>query len=183
MKKKIITILLLIVSLCLTGCNDNNSEINDITIENIKEIFNFVYNYYEKPVVYCGEEDTPYVQIYGTDRYASTEFATYDDMLNSLKKYMSIEVIAGKSPFAATTKEYYLEKDGKLYCTATHKGYVYDHENIEIEITSQEENKVNCVATMELVDPSNSKTYDKVNIELEKSNNNWIITAYNKSNN
>ena len=111
---------------------------------------------------------------------AITEFATYDEMLNYLKKYMTIEVISGKNPWAATTKEYYLEKDGKLYCEETYKGYMYEHGNIEIEITSQEENKVTCIATIELIDPDNNKTSDEVNITLEKNNNNWIITSYKK---
>ena len=30
---------------------------------------------------------------------------------------------------------------------------------------------------MELIDPNNNKTYDKVNITLELKDNNWIITS------
>lgn len=163
----------------------NNNETNiieNITKEEIKEIFNFVYNYYELPVVYCGETDNTIVQIYGTDRYVSKEFSSYDEMLNSLKKYMTIEVITGNSPWSATTKEYYLEQDGKLYCNVTYKGYVYSHGNIEIEVTLQEENKIECVATMELTDSSDNKRYDKVNITLEKNNDNWIIASYEEQN-
>ena len=93
---------------------------------------------------------------------------------------MSVEVISGKTPWAATTKEYYLEQDGKLYCEETYKGYMYGHGNIEVEITSQTENKVICVATMELTDPSENKTYDKVNLVLENIDGNWIITSYKK---
>lgn len=159
---------------------NNDYQTNDITLENIKEIFKVTYNYYELPVVYCGKTDNTLVEIYGTSRKASTEFATYDEMLNYLKKYMTIDVISGKIPWAATTKEYYLEKDGKLYCEETYKGYIYDHGNIEIEITSQEENKVTCIVTIELIDPDNNKTSDEVNITLEKNNNNWIITSYKK---
>jgi hypothetical protein len=33
---------------------------------------------------------------------------------------------------------------------------------------------------MELIDPDNNKTYDKVNITLELKDNNWIITSYKK---
>ena len=101
-------------------------------------------------------------------------------MLNSLKKYMSTEVIAGKSPWGATAKEYYLEKDGKLYCEETNKGYPYGNGNVEIEITNQSTDKVESVATMELIDSENNKTYDKVNITLELKDNNWIITSYKK---
>ena len=93
---------------------------------------------------------------------------------------MSTEVIAGKSPWGATAKEYYLEKDGKLYCEETNKGYPYGNGNVEIEITNQSDNKIDCIATMELIDMSNNKTYDKVNITLELKDNNWIITSYKK---
>lgn len=160
--------------------NNNNSETKNITAEDIKEIFKVAYEYYESAKVYCGKTENEIVEIYGADRKASTEFTTYDEMLNSLKKYMSIEVIAGKSPWGATAKEYYLEKDGKLYCNETHKGGIYQWGDVEIEITNQSANKVDCVATMELIDPDNNKTYDKVNITLELKDNNWIITSYKK---
>lgn len=160
--------------------NNNNSETKNITAEDIKEIFKVAYNYYELPVVYCGKTESEIIEINGASRKASIDFTTYDEMLNSLKKYMSTEVIASKSPWGATTKEYYLEKDGKLYCEETYKGYIYGMGNVEIEITNQSANKVDCVATMELIDPDNNKTYDKVNITLELKDNNWIITSYKK---
>lgn len=160
--------------------SDNDVQINNIKVEDIKKIFEVAYNYYEVSGVYCGNSDHKLVTIYGTERYASTEFTTYDEMLNSLKKYMNLEVIVGKTPWAATTREYYLEQDGKLYCEETYKGYIYKQGNIEVEITSQTENKVNCVATMELTDPTENKTYDKVNLVLEEIDGVWIITSYKK---
>lgn len=160
--------------------NNNNSETKNITAEDIKEIFKVAYNYYELPAVYCGKTESEIVEINGVSRKASEEFTTYDEMLNSLKKYMSIEVITGKSPWSATAKEYYLEKDGKLYCNETYKGYIYQWGDVEIEITNQSTDKVESVATMELIDPENNKTYDKVNITLELKDNNWIITSYKK---
>ena len=161
--------------------NPNQSTDNNSETKNIKtEIFKVAYNYYESPAVYCGKTESEIVEINGASRKASAEFTTYDEMLKSLKKYMSIEVIAGKSPWSATAKEYYLEKDGKLYCNETNKGYIYNWGNVEIEITNQSANKVDCVATMELIDPDNNKTYDKVNITLELKDNNWIITSYKK---
>lgn len=155
---------------------NNNNE--TITEEKIREIFKFTYNYYELPIVYCGKTDNTLVQIYGTARKVSTEFTSYEDMLNSLKKYMTTDVIADKPSFASKTKEYYLEQDGKLYCTETYKGYPYGMGNIEVEITSQDENKIETIATMELIDMSNTKTYDKVNIVLELIDGNWVITKY-----
>lgn len=161
--------------------NNNNNNTN-ITQEKIREIFKFVYKYYELPVVYCGNTENNYIEIYGTTRKVSTDFTTYDEMLNSLKKYMTTDVIASKQAFAATTKEYYLEQDDKLYCSETYKGYMYGFGNVDIKIKTQEEQKITCIATMELIDPSNNKTYDKVNITLEKINNNWIIANYQKQN-
>lgn len=162
--------------------NDNNYQANNIKVDDIKRMFKVAYDYYESSTVYCGKIDHAIVKIYGTDRHASTEFSTYEEMLNSLKNYMSVEVIAGKTPWAATTKEYYLEQDGKLYCEETYKGDMYGYGNVEVEITSQTEKKVSCVATMELIDPNEEKTYDKVNIVLEAKEDNWIITSYDKQN-
>lgn len=168
--------------------SNNNSDANNInsneniTEEKIREIFKFVYNYYELPIVYCGKTDNTLAQIYGTARKVSTEFTTYKELLNSLKKYISTDVIADKQAFAATTKEYYLEQDGKLYCTETYKGYLYGLGNIDIEIILQEENKIESIATMELIDMANTKTCDKVDIVLEKNNDNWIVTKYKKQN-
>lgn len=158
--------------------NDNN--INIPNADKIKEIFNFAYNYFEMPFVYCGKTDNKYEEIYGIARSVSTEFTTYNEMLNSVKKYMTIDVIINKSPWAATTREYYLEKDGKLYCNNTNKGYIYEQGNIDINITNSTENKVTFIGTIELTDPDNVKTYDKVNVILENINNNWIITSYEK---
>ena len=163
---------------------DNNEEpadnVNVPSNDKIKEIFNFAYNYFEMPFVYCGKTDNKYEEIYGIARAVSTEFTSYNEMLNSVKKYMTIDVIINKSPWAATTKEYYLEKDGKLYCDDTSKGYIYEQGNIDINITNSTENKVTFIGTMELTDPDNVKTYDKVNVILENINNNWIITSYEK---
>lgn len=156
-----------------TEKENNNDSVDNINVpsnDKIKEIFDFTYNYFEMPFVYCGK----------TDRYISTEFSTYEEMLNSLKEYMTIDVIITKSPWAATTKEYYLEKDGKLYCDDTYKGYIYEQGNIDINITNSTNNKITFIGTMELTDPEKVKTYDKVNITLENINDNWIVTSYEK---
>lgn len=163
---------------------ENNEETKENvsipTNEEIKEIFEFTYNYFEMPFVYCGKTDDKSAEIYEIARYISTEFTTYEEMLNSVKKYMTTDVIASKSRFAATTKEYYLEKDGKLYCDDTYKGYIYEQGNIDIKITNSTENKVIFIGTMELTDPDNNKIYDKVDATLENINNNWVITSYEK---
>ncbi len=162
---------------------DNSNNESSITKDEIIELFEFVYNYYEKPVLYCGESKSVIDindEMHGY--YESSEFNTYDEMINKLKKYMSNEVIKNKQGFAATNKNFYKENNGKLYCQDSYKGYMYGHGNIDIEITSQNENKIYCIATMELIDMSNNKTYDKVDKTLEKNNNNWIITSYEKQN-
>lgn len=202
----ILTIIIIILSLVIIGLigyitydkilSNNHNEIienieendttkNDNTVkipsnEEIKEIFDFTYNYFEMPFVYCGKTDNKFAEIYGTARYISTEFTTYDEMLNSLKKYMTIDVIVSKTPFAATTKEYYLEKDGKLYCDDTYKGYIYEQENIDINITNSNENIITFVGTMELSDGDNNTIYDKADVILEYINESWIVTSYKK---
>ena len=80
-------------------------------------------------------------------------------------------------------KGYIIQRSNKkevLYCNETYKGNIYNWGNVEIEITNQSADKVESVATMELIDPDNNKTYDKVNITLELKDNNWIITSYKK---
>lgn len=166
------------------GTENNNEEnvSSDITEQEIKNIFDFVYDYYELPEVYCGENEiitdiNDEMHMY----HLSTEYSTYNEMLNDLKKYMSMEVIS-KGNFASTNKDFYVEKDGKLYCVEQYKGYPYGRGEIDIEITSKNENTIAGLATMELTDMSNNKTYDKVNITLEKNNDNWIVTSYEKQN-
>lgn len=167
---------------------ENNNEENissDITEQEIKEIFEFVYNYYELPKVYCGKiESTNKMPEdgYGLPYNVSLDFRSYDEMLSHLKKFMSEEVISTKRAFTATDKSLYYEYDGKLFCIEAGKGWPYGHTGIEIEIVSQSDTKVTCIATMELTDLSNNITYDKVDITLEKSNDNWIITSYEKQN-
>ena len=159
---------------------DSNTNKENITTEEIKEIFEFVFDYMELPFVYCGEYESITDINDAMDMYRlSKEYTTYNELMNDLKKYMSSDVIS-KGRFSSSYKEHYVEKEGKLYCEETYKGYLYSRGNIEVEITSQTENKVTCLATMELTDMSNIKTYDKVNITLEKDNNNWIITSYEK---
>jgi hypothetical protein len=95
---------------------------------------------------------------------------------------MSIEVISNAT-YPAINQDLYKEENNKLYCEMTYKGYMYGRGNIEIEITSQTKNKVVCVATMELTDPGENKSYDKVNLVLEQKENKWIVTNYeNKKN-
>lgn len=159
---------------------NNNLQTSNITIEKIKDVFEFVYNYQEKPIVYCGENKSitdinDEIQGYNM----STEFSTYEEMIDNLKKYMSNEVISSKL-FSPTNKNYYKEINGKLYCQETYKGYPYGNKDIKIEITSQTEDKITGIATMELIDLSENKIYDKVDIVLQKNEDNWIITSYKK---
>lgn len=168
------------------GAENNNEEnvSNDITEQEIKNIFRFVYDYMEIPQSYCGESTTGIVNHTNEGMHIydmSTEYSTYNELINDLKKYMSTEVMSS-GRFPSTNKDSYFEKEGKLYCENSQKGYPYGLGNIEIEITSKNENRIVCLATMELTDMSNNKTYDKVNITLEKNNDNWIITSYEKQN-
>lgn len=64
-----------------------------------------------------------------------------------------------------------------LFATGTITFKSYD---TKVNNPNQSTDKVESVATMELIDPDNNKTYDKVNITLELKDNNWIITSYKK---
>lgn len=159
---------------------DSDTTKENISTEEIKEIFKFVYDYIELPEVYCGEDEiisdvNDEMHMY----HLSKEYSTYNELINDLKKYMSIDVIS-KGTFASTDKSNYVEKNGKLYCKEQYKGYPYGRGNVDIELTSQSGYKISCIATMELTDMSNNKTYNKVNLTLEKDNDNWIITSYEK---
>ncbi len=167
--------------------NNNNLESDptkeNISTEEIKEIFEFVYNYYELPQVYCGKSEITNRMPesgYALPYEVSLEFKSYDEMLSHLKKYMSEEVISNKQGFSSTDRNWYFEDENKLFCLQAGKGYPYTFGDIDIEITLKNKNTITGLATMELTDWSNNKTYDKVNITLELNNNNWIITSYEK---
>ena len=152
------------------------------SLEDIKEIFKVAYNYYELPAVYCGKTESEIVEINGASRKASAEFTTYDEMLNSLKKYMSIEVIAGKSPWSATAKEYYLEKDGNLYVAYTWKGTNISKSkisNTNYVITLIEKNKIDGMVTINWLDVADEASEtENIDVELIKENGNWKINKY-----
>ena len=170
--------------------NENNCNVVEAVVNNkiseweIKEKFAFVYDYNVLPFVYCGETQMDSVKINEKDYEYSYEFNTYDEMLNYLKQYMSVDVISSKRAFAATDRNNYLEKDNNLYCLKTYKGYMYGHNVKDIEIVKEENNKVIFVGNMELTWPyDGNKTYDKVNCTIEYIDNNWIITSFEKQNN
>lgn len=164
-----------------------NEEVNNIDIkEEVKNKFEFVFNYLKMIVPYCGEVETSDKEIDATGNYyfISTQFSTYDEMLNYLKTYMTEDLLNTKKPlFPATNKDNYLEEDGKLYCKTFGKGDIRQYEEPIIDITSSDDNKITATIVMEsyeagITDEKTNQVYQKINITLEKIDNNYIITSY-----
>lgn len=162
---------------------EGNNLNNKISKQDIKEKFAFVYEYNDLSNFYCGRTEDNIITISEKGYRKSSEFKSYDEMLNYLKKYMSIDLISGKQAFVATNEDNYLEKDKNLYCEETYKGDYHSRNVKDIEIVKEESNKVIFVGNMELVDMGNNVSYDKVNCTIEYIDNNWIITSFEKQNN
>lgn len=160
--------------------NNDKQELNyEEIVTEVKNKFDFAFEYFNSIVSYCGEsklserknEET------GASYNISSQFNTYNDMYNHLKQYMSEDVINSKAAFN-TAKENYIEEDGKLYCATFNKGGIYTYGKSYIQIDLMNENKIVVSALKELIDPSNNIEYKKINLTLEKENGNFIITSY-----
>lgn len=149
------------------------------TVSEVKNKFEFAFDYFESIVSYCGESilSERKNETTGASYNISSQFNTYNDMYNHLKQYMSEDVINSKTAFN-TAKENYIEEDGKLYCATFNKGGIYTYGKSYIQIDLMNENKIVVSALKKLIDPSNNIEYKKVNLTLEKENGNFIITSY-----
>ena len=160
---------------------------NEELINQIKSVFKFAYEYFDEGNAYCGEE--------GTEGYiignktpsngfkGSKQFKSYQDMIDYLSNYMNEEVINKKN---SIKKEFYVEQDGKLYCEDLGKGgNLYQLENIIYQINSLNNNILNATIAVELSTGDNTientyKDYENYNVIFTRSNDNWIITSYEK---
>ena len=151
---------------------------NEIYTE-VKNKFDFAFNYFESVISYCGEHQSSdrTIEATGANYNVSTQFNTYNEMYNYLRSYMSDNVITSKKTFTIDKKNY-LEEDGKLYCATFNKGGIYTYGDSTLEIESIEDNKIIANAVKELIDPQNTKSYKKITLTLENDNNNYIITSY-----
>lgn len=147
-------------------------------ISEVKNKFDFTFEYANLVFAYCGEAETSEkAAVHGNFYNVSTQFSTYDEMHNYLRNYMSDDVISNSSKYNIS-KENYIEENEKLYCETFGKGGAYDYGDSIIEIKSITVDKVEAIAFKELINEYTGNTYQKINITLEKIDNNFVITSY-----
>lgn len=101
---------------------NDNVELDENTKSELKNVFRFVYDYYDTGNAYCGGYTDEYITTSKTPSngfYASKQFTSYSEMINHLKEYMTEHVIYGEYYMSSDS---YIEKDGKLYCPDFGKG-------------------------------------------------------------
>lgn len=156
--------------------NSNTSldkEYNSLFNE-IKNIYDVVYDFKTTQYVYCGKsESSNHQMVDGINDNVSTQFKTYDEMYNYLKQYMSEELIKDQRYYE---KNFYREENGKLYCLNAGKELSYDLGDVNISITSIENNKITVMAVQEII--PNETYYQKMKITYELVNDKYIVTSF-----
>ena len=158
--------------------------------ENIKskliEVFKFVYDYNKSKYFghYCvgatDKNDTinPPSGSDSMHKYniASTEYSSFKEMMDYLKKYMTPNIIYNTENM---TIDNFIEKDGKLYCPyyETNKGSIYEFKDAKIKYSRPWMNGyyVTMETTLVFGDDSMTEMFD---VTFEKKNNNWVIISY-----
>lgn len=160
---------------------EQNESVDYVKLENeLKENFDVIYGVYSSPNTYCGkdskvsEKNSPN----GGKYQESTQFKTYDELYNYLSEYATSDVL---SKLNKINKEFYLEEDGKLYCSNLGKGGVYKHTDTLFKFDSLTKDSATGIANVILVtDMSGSETYEieKYNFEFTKNNDKFIISKF-----
>ena len=161
--------------------NNNNIKSTDDSIKNdvemlkkFKDTFKKVYNVKSNQNPrYCGKYEIFPVEGSAMYDYFSTEYNSYEEMINDLKQYATEEVIDLDS------KNYY-EKDGKLYCGKGTNTGILNTDDYVIELIDVESNEITANAMVEQSYFNNKdyKIVQKYMIKYIKSENNWIISEY-----
>ena len=156
-------------------------ELEDSVKTKLKEVFEFVYDYYNTAGSYCGtisfdDEIEPQPDnVYN----ASTQYSSFNEMINHLKKYMTEHVIYGLNYMSADS---YIEKDGKLYCPNFNKGgFEY-----ELDSTIKYSKPYDQVIYTKIEAKATYDNYSETelyNVTFEQKNNNWVISSYEKISN
>ncbi len=153
---------------------------NDALVSEFSKIHKFVYVFFLE-TTYCGEGELQVVEDIDNpndDAAISKQFKSYDELLDYLKKYMSIAVINRHSNIG---KENYYVKDGKLYCKLDSKGWLYGYESSKVNIISLNNNKAETriiVKSINEWDVEVSELLEYFNATFEKVDGNWVITKY-----
>ncbi len=160
--------------------NEPENYIENVELEaEFSKIHKFAYDYFIGET-YCGEHEetaVPDIDNSNLDVYVSKQFKTYDELLNNLKKYMSIDVMAQKIGSASSDKNNYYEKDGKLYCRLNYKGWVLDYESTTVKIKSLTDNRADTRIIVKSTDEY-EQYLENFDVTFEKINGNWVITKY-----
>lgn len=168
-----------------TTNNDASTSGNDDLdlSKKLKSVFGSIYNFMISPNPYCGKRssDDKIEAEGGLYYYASTEFSSYQEMIDKFKKYASEEVLTR----GGTTKQYYLEKDGKLYCKDHGKGKVLGYRDAFINISEETDNRVVADVIAVLTTDMWENNPDTISYYIEdykvvfekNSNNEFIITS------
>lgn len=168
-----------------TTNNDASTSGNDDLdlSKKLKSVFGSIYDFMISPNPYCGKRssDDKIEAEGGLYYYASTEFSSYQEMIDKFKKYASEEVLTR----GGTTKQYYLEKDGKLYCKDHGKGKVLGYRDAFINISEETDNRVVADVIAVLATDMWENNPDTISYYIEdykvvfekNSNNEFIITS------
>lgn len=168
-----------------TTNNDASTSGNDDLdlSKKLKNVFGSIYDFMISPNPYCGKRssDDKIEAEGGLYYYASTEFSSYQEMIDKFKKYASEEVLTR----GGTTKQYYLEKDGKLYCKDHGKGKVLGYRDAFINISEETDNRVVADVIAVLATDMWENNPDTISYYIEdykvvfekNSNNEFIITS------
>ena len=156
-------------------------ELEDSVKDELKEVFKFVYDYYNSVGSYCGTislDDE--IEPQPNDIYnASTQYSSFNEMINHLKKYMTDNVIYGVNYMSADS---YIEKDGKLYCPNFNKGG-FEYELDSTIKYSKPYDEVIYTKIEAKVTYDNYYETELYNVTFEQKNNSWVISSYEKISN
>jgi len=173
--------------------NSNNDNIldNDVDMSkhveldeelktNLKNVFKFVYDYYDSGNGYCGgySSEDKIENVEGANWYtASSKYSSFDEMIKYLKDYMTEHVIYGVYSMSSDS---YIEKDGKLYCPNSGKGgNIYHLDDIIIKYSKPYTGVIytNIETKLSGYGYSMNELYD---VTFEKKNDKWVISSYEK---
>lgn len=170
---------------------DNNTTNNDSSTENInidsdlkeklKNTFGAIYYFITSPNPYCGEyTSTNKLPEDGGNYYrVSTEYSSYQEMINRFKKYASEEVLTSNR----NVKKNYLEENGKLYCKDFGKGGVYEYKDSFLNVKESSDNKISTNIIALLTAGTDYYAIESYDVVFEKNNNNEFVITSIKNNN
>lgn len=162
---------------------ENTIEIDDSLNSELINIFQFVYDYYRLLNPYCGDwslEDEISNDSNSVPYFASTEFNSFDEMINNLKQYMTEQVIYGNH---SMSRDYYIERDGKLYCPVSAKSGDYcqlDKVYIKYSRPLASTIETNIEVKSSCYDGSSDTSIQTVlyDVTFTQQNDTWIISSY-----